>query len=261
MTVKNDDCKIFLCSHQKIENIIPRNKKYVILDVTGKSDNSFNGNFHDVIDISKDEFVKTHNVCYSEGAAMHWLWKHPDIIPEYICFGHYRRYFLGFVEREKEIPRTVDSCGVVVQEPFDHSKSRRKTIIGGMYQDHCKDDMDTFIESVKEVAPEYWDTFQEYLNNDTQFGCNIFAMKKENFLEMCDMCFRVLEYFDNKMGYDGNDSVYYKMQKVNHRNRLYFGVKWQSRLQGFLLEWLTDIYFRQNYDVDKIRKGKVGIIE
>ena len=258
---KNDECKIFLCSHKPIDNLIPKNKKYVILDVTGRVNNSYNDNFHKIIDIHNDEFVKSHNICYSEGAAMHWLWKHPEEIPDYICFGHYRRYFLDFVGREKYIPRTIDGKGVIVQEPFDHTQSRRKTIIGGMYQDHCKDDMDAFIESVREAAPEYWETFQEYLDNSTQYGCNIFGMKKEDFLEMCEMCFRVLEHFDQKMGYSGNYSVYNKMLKEAHRKRLYFGVNWQSRLQGFLLEWLTDIYYRQKYNQNKICKSKVGIIE
>ena len=255
--LNNDNIKIFLCAHKPIENYIPENKKYVILDVSG----TVKDNFHDVIDISKDEFIKEHNVCYSEGCAMYYLYKHPEIIPDYICFGHYRRYFMDFVNSEKFMPRVIDAHGAIVQTAFDHETSRRKTNIQGMYQDHQADDIDAFIESVKEAAPEYWDTFNDVLNSRYQLACNIFAMKKEHFLEMCEMCFKVLNCFDKKMNYKNNDDVLNKMKNLAKYKELYFGVEWQARLQGFLLEWLTESYYRQKFGFEKCYQTNVGTIE
>ena len=257
-----DNYKIFLCAHKPITNHIPKDNHYVLLDTTGKVNNSFNDNFHEIIDISKDEFTKSHNVCYSEGCAIRWLWKHPEVIPDYICFGHYRRYFLDFCEgNEIFITRAIQQQGAIIKKPFNHTllTFREATNKGAMYYDHQKDDTDAFIQSVKEAAPEYWNTFQELLNDHFQYACNCFAMKKEHFLEMCEMCFRVLDYFDEKMHYKNNEDVFIKMVKNAHTTHLRFGINWQSRLEGFWLEWLTELYYRQKFGVNNCYKSEAGI--
>lgn len=251
------DFKIFLCAHKPIQNYIPINDKYVIIDVSG----TVKDTFHEVIDISQDEFVKEHNVCYSEGCAMRYLYNHPEIIPDYICFGHYRRYFSFLANREAKIPEIIDTFGAIIKRPFDHSITERKTNMGGMYYDHQPEDVHGFIESVREAAPEYWNTFMELLDDHFQYACNCFAMKKEHFLEMCEMCFRVLDHFDKKMGYKNNRDVFVSMINASHKRHLRFGINWQSRLQGFWLEWLTDLYYRQKFGVNKCLKLESNFIE
>ena len=259
---KNDDLKIFLCAHKPIENYIPKDKKYVILDVTGNADNSFNDNFHDIIDISDDEFVKSHNVSYSEGAAMYWLWKHPDIIPEYICFGHYRRMFLYFSEKmEKQIPRIIDRHGAIIAKPWNHEETQNKTNIFAMYNDHFKEDTDALIESIKEVFPEYCNDLNKLLYDKYQYAFNCFAMKKEDFLKMCDMCFNVLARFDEKRGYINNETVSkYAIDKFRNE-RFKFPIGFQLRINGYYLEWLTDLFYRHNFDIEKCYKCDIGIPE
>lgn len=246
-----DKYQIFLCAHKPIENYIPNNKHYTIIDVNGTvKDDSRN-----IIDISQDEFTKTHNVCYSEGCAMRWLWKHPEVIPDYIVFGHYRRMFLDFANgNEIFITRWIDNKGAIIQTPFIHTSN-----ISDMYKDHPKDDIDIFIQIVKELTPEYYNAFQEYLSDTNQYACNCFAMKKEHFLEMCEFCFKVLDEFDKRQGYKNNDSVMRKMIKNSHTNHLRFGINWQRRLQGFLLEYLTDTFYRYKFGVENCRKCDCGI--
>ena len=245
--------QIFLCAHKPIENYIPNNKHYTIIDVSGTVKNDS----RHIIDISQDDFTKTHNVCYSEGCAMRWLWKHPEVIPDYIVFGHYRRMFLDFANgNEIFITRWIDRSGAIIQAPFIHNSN-----ISDMYQDHQKDDIDTFIQIVNDIAPEYYNAFQEYLHDTNQYACNCFAMKKEHFLEMCEFCFKILDEFDKRQGYKNNDSVMRKMIKKSHTNHLRFGINWQRRLQGFLLEYLTDTFYRYKFGVDKCKKVLCGIPE
>lgn len=245
--LNNTNFKYFLCSHKPITNYIPPSKKYVILDVSGTVRNTE----HEVINISQDPFTATHNVCYSEGCAMKWLYEHPEIIPDYIAFGHYRRIFLDFANgKEQLIPRYIERYGAIVVTPFDHSKSERKYNKGGMYLDHLKDDTDAFIESVKEAAPEYWDTFQELLEGHFQYPFNCFATKKEHFLEMCEMCFRVLSHFDKKIHCFNNHDLNLRMIRASKKYSLPYGLNWQNRLQGFWLEWLTQLYFMQKFGIE-----------
>ena len=252
----NNNVKIFLCAHKPIENYIPKDNRYVILDVSG----TVKDDFHEVIDISQDEFVKTHNVCYSEGCALRWLWKHPEVIPDYICFGHYRRMFLDFAGKEDSIPEVVDKCGVVTMVPFKAKDWNGSNNIKTAARDHPKEEIQALISSVKTVSSEeYWDAFFDHAQDTYFYACNMFAMRKEDFLEMCEKCFQVLDYFDRLQGYKNNEDVFRKMQKYSHRRHLMFGINWQSRLQGFLLEYLTDSYYRYKFDINKWYRAKIGI--
>lgn len=247
--------KTFLCAHKPIENYIP--ESYIILDVTG----NVGKEFQNIIDISNDEFTKTHNVCWGEGCAMRYLYNHPELISEYIHFGHYRRMFIEFAEREDDMIPIINKCGAIVKTPFNHSNSRRKNNKGDMYFDHPRVDVDVFIESVKKAAPEYWNTFQELLNDHYQYACNIFAMKKEHFLEMCKMCFDVLDHFDIKREYKNNDDVLRRMLKLGYKEHLRYGLDWQKRLQGFWLEWLTELYSRHKFGINNCYKSKATYIK
>ena len=256
-----NDYKVFLCAHKPIDNFIPRNKKYVILDTTGNAENIYNDNFHEKIDISKDEFVRNHNICYSEGCAIHYLWKHPDLIPSYIVFGHYRRMFLDFSNYSWEVffTRRVDNCGAIISKPVDHSCSDRKTNRGGMYLEHPRKDNDVLIQTVADVAPEYSVAFRECLEDTKQYPFNCFAMKKEDFLEMCEINFRILYEFDRRRGYKNNVDVQRSICRAYHGQRLRNGFSWQVRLQGFYLEWLTDTYMRYKYGVNNCYQSHIGI--
>ena len=81
-------------------------------------------------------------------------------------------------------------------------------------------------------------------------------MKKTHFLEMCEMCFNVLDHFDKVMKYKNDDDVYKKMVKNNNKYFMSwtikwpkFNLKWQRRLQGFLLEYLTELYYRKKFKI------------
>lgn len=254
--MKNDKVKIFLCAHKPIDNYIPKSKKYVILDVTGKVNDEYNDNYHEIIDISNDDFVKTHNVCYSEGAAIRWLYNHQDMIPEYICLGHYRRMFVEFVGKEAFIPRYVDKYGAIINVPVGFTGGIRINNKAVARHDHPRDEFNVFVECVKDVAPEYLDMFNEFMKSKTYYCCNCFAMKKEDFLDMCEFCFRVLDHFDKKQGYKNNEDVLNKMFALSLEKKLNIDkVGWQSRLQGFFLEYLTDTFYRKRFGVDNCYKS------
>lgn len=253
-----NNIKIFLCAHKPIENHIPKDKRYVILDVSG----TVKDDYHDVIDISKDNFVKTHNVCYSEGCALRWLYNHPEVIPDYICFGHYRRMFTDFFGKEDIISEIVDKQGVITMLPFHIGDWQGSNNILTAARDHPSEEIKALIDSVKDAASiEFNKAFTEFSNDNLFYACNMFAMRKADFLEMAKICFNILDTFDIKRRYKNNNDVFKRMQKLSHRKHLMFGINWQSRLQGFLLEYLTDSFYRYKFDVKTWYKSKIGIPE
>ena len=75
---------------------------------------------------------------------------------------------------------------------------------------------------------------------------------------MCEMCFRVLDHFDRKQGYKNNEDVRLKMENNKYTNKMPYGFDWQVRLQGFLLEWLTELYYRHKFGIEKCYKSEAG---
>lgn len=254
----NDKCKIFLCAHKPIENYIPRNKKYVIIDVTGKVDNSYNDNFHEILNISNDDFVKNHNVCYGEGCVLKYLYTHPEILPDYVCCGHYRRYFIEFAGVERHIPRVVDEYNAIIKTPYNFTTKRHKTNISIANWHHNKKYIDILISSIRELYPDFYKYFTEFANDKYFYACNCFAMKKEDFLEMCEICFNILNNFDRKLKFKNNDDVLKDLINLSHTHHLFWNLDWQRRLQGFLLEYLTDSYYRYKWGVDNCYKSELG---
>lgn len=255
--LKTDNIKIFLCAHKPIDNYIPEDDKYIII----AQNDSVKDDKHEVIYLTNDEFSKTHNICYSEGTALRYLYNHPELIPDYICFGHYRRYFTEFVGCERFMPQIIDSCGAIIKKPFNHLCDERIYNQRGMYLDHPCDDIDAFIKSVNNMAPECAGSFDELLRDHYQYACNCFAMKKEDFLDMCETCFSILDYFDKIQGYVNNEDVREKMENNPYARSMPFGIDWQCRLQGFLLEWLTDLYYRYKFGVERCYKSEACYLD
>ena len=252
--IKNDKIQIFLCAHKPIENYIPDSPYYTIMDVSGTADDGL----HNYIDISDDEFVKEHNVCYGEGCAIRYLYNHQDLLPEYVCFGHYRRMPLDFIDREFVIPRYVESYGAVINTPLKFTTTECDNNYKTACHDHYSKEIRILRDTIKEVAPEYYPAFNEFSLDNYFYGRNCFAMKKEDFIEMCEMCFMVLDAFDKKFAYKNNDDVYERFEKLSKKNKLKLAndnIEWHSRLQGFLLEYLTDTYYRKKFGVDNCYKA------
>lgn len=247
--------KYFICAHKPIKDPLPKSDVYTILDVSG----TVKDDSHNIIDISKDPFTKSHNVCYSEGSALRWMMNNSDLLPEYVVFGHYRRIFLDFVDKEYLIPNYVDKYGAIIMAPYSTyswgSKNNSEEAI--KIHPHTK----IFYDTVVEVFPDYKEVLEEHINSDKLYACNLFAMKKEHFLEMSKISFQILDRFDEKMGYMDNNDVFRDMIKFSQRKHLPIGINWQARLQGFFLEYLTDIYFRWKFGVQNCYHSEIGLPE
>ena len=256
--LNNNDTKIFLCAHKPFDNYVPKiRNKYIILDVSG----TVKDEYHDVIDISKDDFTKNHNICYGEGCALRWLWKHQELLPDYVCFGHYRRMFIDMVGQEKHISKRVDLHNAIIKTPSNLTTEKDDNNIKIANYHHNKEYMDVLISSIKEVAPFLYPAFVEFSNDKNFYACNCFAMKKEDFNDMCEVCFSILDDFDKKLGFKNNTDVFNDLKRLSHRKRLFISVSWQARLQGFLLEYLTDSYFRYKWGADNCFQCNLGVSE
>ena len=253
--MKKNKLAIFICAHKPIENEIPKGKEYIIV----AQNDSIKDNEHEVIYLTKDKFTQKHWRCYGEGCAIRYLWKHPDILPDYVGIAHYRRFFTQIIGEEQYVPSSVNRCGAIIMNPFVHNTTIRYNNWTVQCADHFEEDALALREVVKDVNPDFSLYYEAMLSDNKQYGCNMFIMKKEHFLEMCDICFAILDEFDKRMKYTDNDAVYKEIMRRHRRQRILGGIEWQARLQGFYLEWLTDTYYRYKFNINKCLKYNLGI--
>lgn len=241
-----DDVSIFICAHKPIDTPLPNNDFYTII----AQNRSVKSEIHKVIYIDDDEFTKTHWRCYSEGCAIRYLYNHPELLKDYVGIAHYRRFLKTVIDNPESIKDLVNTHGAIVAPIIKFGLGKTSVL-----EHHPKPEGVTFIETVKEVIPEYNDIFEEFLNTNGFHVCNIFVMKKEDFLEMCEMCFKVLDAFDKKANLKNNKDVLLrclKRQSEGYFNYPNTDLIWHSRLQGFYLEYLTHMYYIKKWGEDKI---------
>ena len=250
---------IFVYADEPIKSFIPeRSKKYTILS----TDKKIKDKNHNVIYLD-DEFTQSHKTSYREGCGMRYLYNHPEILPPYVVYYNCEKTFSYYVEIERLLWRDIDKNQAIISTPMNHSTYTETKSNGfngsGLYWDHFKDDIDAFIVSIKESAHDYWNTFKNELFMDVnQYSTNCFAMKKEHFLEMCEMCFRVLDHFDRKMSYKNDSDVINKVNKNKENGKpIRYTKEWHYHLQSYLLERLTELYYRQKFGVDNCKKTQV----
>lgn len=244
----NEKLKIFICAHSEIECEIPKDNRYVILSQLKEIDS----HGHELIVID-DEFTQNHNVCYGEGCQMRWLWKHQETLPDYVGFCHYRRYFDEFEYDLDCVIGLVEKCGAVIKSRYFHKclyNSGYRTNKFTMINRHGKNKAKSLIDIVaKSSNIEYVRLFNEMLDESYYNPCNLFIMKREDFIEMCDIVFSILDEFDRVNSFSNNKDVRVSVLKsyiIDDLNKA-ADISWHNRLQGFLLEWLTSAFYKYKF--------------
>ena len=247
---------IFYYASEPIVSYLPeRSKKYTILT----ADHSITNEHHKVIYLD-DEFTQKYNISYREGCALKYLYDNQDMLPPFIVFYNCNRTFNYYVEMERLLWRDIVKSKAIIASPMKHDTYTEVKANGfngsGLYWDHDKNDIDAFITAIRESAHDYWNTFKNELFMDTkQYNTNCFAMKKEHFLEMCEMIFRVLDKFNEKMKYNNDTDVINKVKLNKQNGKLTrYQEQWHYHLHSYLIERLTELYYRQKFGVDNCIK-------
>lgn len=219
--------KILICTHKDFENPINSDAFKVIdaRDLRGK------------IDLPLDDRF------YSEFYQYKWALDNLEL-PDYVGTCHYRRYF-SFMD---EIPE-MRKDKVIMPTPISFGESVREQY-GRM---HNIKDLELVEWIVHEKYPEYYDTMQEFLANDTFFTNNMFVMSKEKFKEFCDFYFTVMGEYLRIVGTDimkrinDNKGDYLKTGMIPNDTAEY-----QYRIGGFMGERLTNTFILKNFEPSNI---------
>ena len=118
----------------------------------------------------------------------------------------------------------------------------------GIRQQYCNfhicKTFDEILNIIKDIKPEYYKTALETSNKTQIYFCNIFIMKKEDFFKYCEFMFDILFEFDRRNNFSSDDDVLNYTKKIYNDSLIYYR---QSRLQGFLAERISNIFYNKNF--------------
>ena len=182
-----------------------------------------------ILDNDGDNISKK-NVNYSELTGLYWMWKHELNSEEtsncgknpYYGLAQYRRIL---VFSNDDLLRLVDNdVDVVLPYPMPYEPN-----IHAHHERYLKEvDWNALLTALRELQPEYADTFPEVLEQHYLYNYNVILAKKAVLREYCEWLFPILERTEDLSSPKGNERA--------------------DRYIGYMAETLETLYFIKNAD-------------
>lgn len=179
------------------------------------------------------------NCYYSELTGHYWLWKNCKDL-DYIGTCHYRRYLIN--EQEKVL--TKQEYESLLQD-YDFITTKR-VILNNSYHygfsaNHNIKALDCAGEVIRDIYPEYYDTYVSLVHqNETYFG-NMFVTSKVLFDKYSKWLFDIFAEVEKRIDLDTDEDAYHK------------------RVLGFISEFLLLVWVRVNHlSVYECKVGMLG---
>ena len=227
---KEPSIRIYAMTHRKFTE--PTDPLYVPLQV-GSALHPDLGYLSDNTGVN----ISKKNIYYSELTGHYWLWKNVTDV-DYIGTCHYRRYLLNekdLIFTRSQLLDLLADYDVITSKCIELDYSYHY----GFSDNHNVKDLDETGEVIREICPEYYDTFIKLVNeNHTYFG-NIFVMKKSMYDEYCSWLFGIFAELEHRIDADSYDSYH-------------------KRVYGFISEFLLYVWVTVNHL--KAYECKVGLI-
>ncbi len=165
--------------------------------------------------------ISDKNPYYCELTAHYHAWK--NVSADHYGFCHYRRFFCAdetvrppyiavdsirseHMERllgtERLWTELVGSYDIIAPRSEDMGLAAGEHYRTSRF--HYAGDLELFIGILKERHPRFSEAADLYLSQNRQYFCNMFIMKKELFMQYCEVLFGILDEFDKRKTLHGS---------------------------------------------------------
>jgi hypothetical protein len=166
------------------------------------------------------------------------LYKNGTLSSKYIGLNHYRRYF-DFMDEIPDFDKIFESYDIIL--PY---KSLFNVSLEFQYcSAHLCKVLHEVINIIKEIKPEYYQTAIESLDAKDGYFFNMFIMKKEDFFKYCEFIYDIFFEFDRRHNFTSDKDIINYLESYYPKEK----VPIQIRIQGFLAERLSSIFFKHNF--------------
>lgn len=219
-----DNTDIFICTHKDFKPIV-KNEVYKVIDSRNIHENYFG------VD---DKF-------YSELYQYFYIADNYKL-KDYIGFCGYRKYF-SFMDDIPNMDEVFKENDVIIGKPKAYGTSIRQ------FYDHCHniDDLDIVENIIKEKYFDYYNIFKRYMNQKMFIQCNMFIMRREDFLIYIKFIKDVLDEYLKIVGTDIYKRIEDNKDKYLKKNYPNNTVEYQYRIGGYLAERLTGVFICKHF--------------
>ena len=166
------------------------------------------------------------------------IWKKYSLNHEWIGINHYRRYF-DYVSDTTILPTPL-SFNMNLQYKSCHN-------INDLLQ-------------IESIIDTYYPSYHlEYSSINIIYPCNMFVLSNSDFNAYCEFVFSVLDIFNkhNNLHSDNDNLSYVTNNAYMYLNKDF---KYQSRLQGFLMERIGTIFFINHFKDKPVYHQSINVV-
>lgn len=231
--VEGKKIKVFVVTHKRY--VFPELDIYSPLRVGGGDSFGYLGD-------NTGENISLKNQSFCELTGIYWAWKNAVVDNDYIGFVHYRRYFSGekFCFRgkkiltENEILAHLETSDIIlpvkrryyIESVYDHYKNA-----------HYERDIIKTKNIIAELHPDYLDSFNKVMKGKSLYLCNMFIMRKSEFISYTEWLFSILDELERNI-----DTKAYDL--------------YQGRVFGFIGERLFNVWIEKS----ALRKKEIKVV-
>ena len=200
--------------------------------------------------------ISERRMTFNEFTVLYWAWK--NVNADYYGLCHYRRYMIFPAQGLQADPYgnvlidnlNYDSCiscgllnlhkmekiikanDILLSIPYDvtyrgfHNLFEHYTEVPMQH----RADLNTALEVLCELYPNYAESANEYLNGTLFYPCNLFIMKREIFKEYCQWIFKILFKLEDRIS----------IKNYTEQEQRVYGLIGERLLGVFVTQYLKD---------------------
>jgi hypothetical protein len=233
----NNKTNIFIAAHKDFNNSLTNPIYKILADDPTQLKNNYS--LH-ILYTNKGKLFKKRK-SYAEMSKLYYvyeLYKNGTLSSKYIGLNHYRRYF-DFMDEIPDFDKIFESYDIIL--PY---KSLFNVSLEFQYcSAHLCKVLHEVINIIKEIKPEYYQTAIESLDAKDGYFFNMFIMKKEDFFKYCEFIYDIFFEFDRRHNFTTDKDIINYLESFFSKEIIPI----QIRIQGFLSERLSSIFFKHNF--------------
>ena len=244
---------LYIVAHKDFANNIMFNPSYKILcDEKSQLKKEYK---LEIIETYQNNILYPKRRGYGECSKIYPIWKlykKGKLDSKYVGLFHYSRIF-PFKNDISELDKIFSKYDVIIRMRAQLPMTTRKRY----KRYHIVQYLDASIDIIKEKYPEFTIYANYFARKRWIHYGNIFIMKQKDFIKWGDFVFGVLLEFDKKYNLTSDEDTEKLILDEKIRSHRNFNVKFQSRLQGYLIERISNIfydkYFIKRYEINTVK--------
>jgi len=244
---------VFISTHRDFVNHISSPLYKIVCDEKSQLKEEYNLT---IIESNKDNIFYPKKKAYGEISKMYYIWKlykKGDLDSKYVGFNHYRRIF-PFKDNIPDLDEMFKNYDAVVKSKYEFGITVREHF----YMNHIGHFLNETLDIIKEKFPEYYQYSLNSLEKTYAYFCNIFIMKKDDFIKWGEFVFGVLIELDRRYNLTTDEDIRKLIIKEDKELNNSLNIDFQSRLESFLSERIGigfyERHFKKVYEIPTIEQ-------